>query len=313
MNETRLLRLALALGQHGNFARAAEALGVSQPSVTRGIAELERAMGVPLFDRTRRGAVPTSFGRVLLERGEALLRSQESLHHEIRALAGLESGTLSISAGPLASEISVTTAVARLSRAYPKLMIRCRMADPDGVLRDVLEERADVGVAQILAPEDTDRLVIRASPKLRLYLACRAGHPLTKVANLSFAGAFDYPLVSNVMRGPPAASVRLRDGEIRREATFATTFVPQIVVDSVEMSRRIARETDALFPCTIGMLADDLAAGRLVTLDIDAPVMRTVHSTYYLRERTLSPSAQAFVDTLQQVEAEIAGQEGLAA
>ena len=305
MNELRLIRLALTLAEHGNFARAAEALGVSQPSVTRGIAELERSLGVPLFDRTRRGVVPTHFGRVLLERGDALLRNHASLHHEINALAGLEAGTLNISAGPFPSEISVPTAIARLSRAYPKLKIRCRTTDPAEVLDDVLNERADLGVAQVVAPDDGERLVVRPSPQLRLYIACRPGHPLANVAGPAFADILDYPIVSNIMRGSPAVALTRRDGALHADATLAATYLPQIVVDSVEMCRQIARDSDSLFPCSMSMVADDVAAGRLVMLDIDAPVLRTVHSIYYLRDRTLSPAAQAFVNTLQAVESEI--------
>lgn len=309
MNEFRLIRLALALGEHGNFARAAEALGVSQPSVTRGIADLERALGVPLFDRTRRGVVPTPFGRVVLERGEALLRSHASLHHELTALAGLEAGALTICAGPFPSEISIPTAIARLTRAYPNLMIRCRTADPAEVLSDVLNERADIGVAHLVAPDDADRLIVRPAPPLRIYIACRPGHPITDVAAPTFGDVTDYPLVSNILRGPPAAAVRQRDGSLDAEATFATIFMPQIAVDSVEMCRQVARDSDALFPCTASMVADHVASGKLVVLEIDAPVLRTVHSIYYLRDRTLSPAAEVFVATLEAVEAELADKE----
>ena len=70
--ELRLIRHALALGQHRNFARAAEALNLSQPSLSRSIAALEQAFGVPLFDRSHKGVVPTAFGRVLLERQQTL-------------------------------------------------------------------------------------------------------------------------------------------------------------------------------------------------------------------------------------------------
>lgn len=52
--ELRLIRHALALGKHGNFARAAEALHLTQPSLSRSIAALEQALDVPLFDRAPR-------------------------------------------------------------------------------------------------------------------------------------------------------------------------------------------------------------------------------------------------------------------
>ena len=67
----RFIPYAIALGQHRNFARTAEALHMSQPHLSRRIAALERSLGVPLFDRTRAGAIPTVFGRALIARGEA--------------------------------------------------------------------------------------------------------------------------------------------------------------------------------------------------------------------------------------------------
>ena len=53
--ELRLIRYALALGEHGNYARAAEALKITQPSLSRSIASLEAQLGVPLFDRGPKG------------------------------------------------------------------------------------------------------------------------------------------------------------------------------------------------------------------------------------------------------------------
>jgi DNA-binding transcriptional LysR family regulator len=142
MNDLRLIRYAAALGQHRNFARAAEALNLTQPSLSRGIAQLERSLGLRLFDRTRKGVFPTAFGRVLLERGEAVLRSEAALRRDLQLLGGLEAGSLAVSAGPLPSEISVATAIARVLRAHPHLVVECRTVDPDQALQDVLTERA---------------------------------------------------------------------------------------------------------------------------------------------------------------------------
>jgi len=53
------------------------------------------------------------------------------------------------------------------------------------------------------------------------------------------------------------------------------------------------------------MLADDVAAGHIVLLDVDAPVLRTTHGVMFLRERTLAPVARVFIDALRTVEVEI--------
>jgi DNA-binding transcriptional LysR family regulator len=57
------------------------------------------------------------------------------------------------------------------------------------------------------------------------------------------------------------------------------------------------------------MLADDVAAGRIVKLPIDAPVLRTVHGIFYLRDRTLAPAARAFIEAVRAVEDEIRSSE----
>ncbi len=306
MNDLRLIRLAIALGRHGNFARAAEEMNISQPSLTRGIATLERSLGVRLFDRTRKGAIPTAFGRVLLERGESMLKSDDDLRREIRLLAGLEVGSLAIGAGPFAAEISVAKAVARVVGAYPRLQIKFTVAEPEQIAQDVLAGRIDVGVASIVGLEKDVRLVAEPLPPLRVYLACRPGHPLAKETRPTLARALEYPLATTSLRGAQAllassaGAARLRDGP------GVTNFIPQILVNSLAHARLIAHDSDALFTGTAALLAEDMAAGRLVKLDCRVPEMRTTYGVLYLRGRTLAPAAKLFIETLRAVEVESA-------
>ena len=72
------LQGALAVAAHGSFARAARALGISQPALSRQIAGLEANLGIALFDRNRTGTVPTVFGRLVLERAAILLRNSNA-------------------------------------------------------------------------------------------------------------------------------------------------------------------------------------------------------------------------------------------
>jgi DNA-binding transcriptional LysR family regulator len=306
VNDLRLIRLAIALGRHGNFARAAEEMNISQPSLTRGIATLERSLGVRLFDRTRKGAIPTAFGRVLLERGESMLKSDDDLRREIRLLAGLEVGSLAIGAGPFAAEISVAKAVARVVGAYPRLQIKFTVAEPEQIAQDVLAGRIDVGVASIVGLEKDVRLVAEPLPPLRVYLACRPGHPLAKETRPTLARALEYPLATTSLRGAQAllassaGAARLRDGP------GVTNFIPQILVNSLAHARLIAHDSDALFTGTAALLAEDMAAGRLVKLDCRVPEMRTTYGVLYLRGRTLAPAAKLFIETLRAVEVESA-------
>jgi len=307
MNDLRLIRLAIALGRHGNFARAAEEMNISQPSLTRGIAALERSLGAQLFDRTRKGAIPTAFGRVLLERGESMLRDDADLRREIQLLAGLEEGSVAIGAGAFAGEISVAKAIARVARAHPRLRIRLAVADPDQVAQDVLAGRIDVGVASTIGLERDARLVVEPLPPLRVYLACRSGHPLTKETRPSLARALEFPLATTPLRGAQAQLASNAGAATGSDDPVVTNFVPQIVVNSLALARLIARDSDALCPGTAAVLAEDVAAGHLVMLDCHDPAMRTNHGVLYLKGRTLAPATKLFIETLHAVEAEAQG------
>jgi DNA-binding transcriptional LysR family regulator len=306
VNDLRLIRLAIALGRHGNFARAAEEMDVSQPSITRGIAALERSLGVLLFDRTRKGAIPTPFGRVVLERGESMLKSDDDLRREIKLLAGLEVGSLAIGAGPFAGEISVAKAVARVVGAHPRLRIKFTVAEAEQVTEDVLAGRIDVGVASTVGLEGDARLVAEPLPPLRVYLACRPGHPLAKETRPTLARALEYPLATASLRGAQALLASSAGAATLRDGPGVTNFIPQILVNSLAHARLIAHDSDALFTGTAALLAEDIAAGRLVKLDCHVPEMRTTYGVLHLRGRTLAPAAKMFIETLRAVELESA-------
>lgn len=300
MIELRLIRHALVLGKHRSFARAAAALNLTQPSLSRSIAALERALGVPLFDRTRNGVVPTAFGEMLLERGAGVLKSESDLRREIQLLAGLDAGALAVGTGPYPLEPCVVTAVARLLRAHPRLNIRLVSLDAVDVVREVLAEKLDVGVSGVSHLGDDPRLVIERFGPQRLYLACRPGHPLLAERGVDFSRALQYPLAAPLLRGFHAAAFAApsRAAKLARDASF--TAMPQIQINTTSISKRLALESDVLFPACGAMLADDVAAGRLAVLDVHVPALRTEGGILYLRERTMSPATRAFLAALRE-------------
>jgi DNA-binding transcriptional LysR family regulator len=304
VDQLHLLRQAVALGQHRNFARAAESMNTTQPSLTRGIAALERSLGVLLFERTRKGVVPTAYGRVLIERAGTLLRSHTDLRRELQLLAGLKEAELSIGAGPYAAETSVAQTLARPVSAHPRLRIQCLVADPDQVVQDVLAGRVDIGIARIEGLDQEQALVIEALPPLRIHLACRPGHPLTREARPSLARVLEFPLATTLLRGAHAWLAAAPDRDRTQEAPAAAEFAPQITVNSLAVARIIAAGSDAIVPGTAAHLADDVAAGRLVRLPVEPPSIQSPHGIFFRRDRPLAPAATAFIETLRLVEEE---------
>ena len=305
MNELRLIRLAIAIGQFGSFARAAEALDLSQPSVSRGIAELEHSLGVRLFDRSHKQVVPTAFGRVLLERGPAVLNGAADLRSEIRLLAGLETGTLAIGAGPFPGETTVPRALAELVRTHPGLQVQLTLMDQQQVALEVLAGRLDVGVADVRGLEREDRLVVESLPPLRTWLACRAGHPLARLgAAVTLDQALEYPLATTLLRGDATALARRGRAALAAGRYGEARAAPQITLNSLAAARLIAQHSDTLCIVTADCLADDAAAGRLVQLPIDLPLLLTSYGVLTLAGRSLAPAAPVFIERLRAVVAQ---------
>ena len=303
--ELRLLRHAIALGQHRNFARAAEALNLTQPTLSRSIATLEEALGVPLFDRSHKGVTPTPFGRVLLERGEDVVKGESNLRREIAAPRRPGSGFARDRRRPLRQR-SLRRGRGRPcgQRASRTCRSGSRTSDPVEVVRDVLAQRIDVGVADRTGPDADDRLTVESVPSHPIVLACRPDHPLTKVPRPTPAQVMSFPLVTTLLRGAAAATALFPSATTPRTGSTTGDFVPQLSVNSLSLARLIARQSNALFPGTAGMLAEDIAAGHLVLLDFRVPAMQTNYGVIYLRGRTLAPAARAFIAALHAVEAE---------
>jgi DNA-binding transcriptional LysR family regulator len=312
MLELRHLRHALALGKYRNFARAAEALHLTQPSLSRSIAALERELGVRLFDRAKNGVRPTAFGELLLGRGAALLDGEAEFRREIQLLAGLEAGTLRIGAGPYPAEISVGVAVARLIARHPRLRVEVLCSDPDEIARRVLAGQFDVGIGSIRVVAETARMRFEPLPVHRVYLACRPGHPLAGRRGLGLGDVTAYPLATTVL--PSTEGTAAADGSGMGRFDLASgLFLPSVHVNSLALARQIASGSDALFPATATMLAADSAAGRLVALDFDAPYLRTDYGIATLADRSPAPAMATFLELLRQAEAEAVEAESAAA
>jgi hypothetical protein len=110
--------------------------------------------------------------------------------------------------------------------------------------------------------------------------------------------------VAASLRGAQAQLVSSVGAATARHCPGVTNFIPQILVNSLAHARLIALDSDALFPSTAALLAEDVAARRLIKLDCRVPEMRTTHAVLYLRGRTLAPGAKTFIETLRAVEAE---------
>jgi DNA-binding transcriptional LysR family regulator len=112
------------------MAKAAVELGISQPAVSDVIANLEHALGVRLFDRSSQGVEPTMYGRALLKRGLAAFDELKQGIRDIEFLSDPTSGELRIGCGVTVSASILPSIVHRFSQQYPRVVLHVKLVPP---------------------------------------------------------------------------------------------------------------------------------------------------------------------------------------
>jgi DNA-binding transcriptional LysR family regulator len=175
----RDLHTLRAVAELGSMARAAESLALSQPAISKAIAEMERTLGVRLLDRSARGVEVTDYGRVLLARGTAMLDELRQGLEEIRFLADPTRGEVRV--GATEPMTAVVSAVAdRLSRRHPGMRLLVDVAPTTKLLQGLRGRDLDLAVTRMAeAQADPD---LRAEVLFEDPLAVMADrdHPLVR-------------------------------------------------------------------------------------------------------------------------------------
>ena len=302
--DLRQCRHVLALDQHRSFARAADALGLTQPALSRSLQMLEKSIGARLFDRDRTRVEPTPVGERLIERARLLVNQARDIEQDLKQMLGLEVGLLRIGAGPYPADLSVGTAVGRLVRRHPSLMVDLSVADWSELIRRVVSSELELAIADTGVAKQDDRLVAESLSRHQLSFFCRAGHPLAGRAALTLEELRKYPLVGTALP-PQLSALAAKDMKGMRANLSAGVTAPEIRVATFALARRIAMQSDAVGGAVPSQIQDSVVRGELVTLPLDLPWFKTSYGIIRLANRTPSPAATAFMEILREVEAEI--------
>src|SRR5581483_9566675 len=224
MLDSRRLRVLVEVARQGSFSAAAESLGYTQPAISRQIATLEAEVGTTLIRRVPKGAVLTDAGRILVERGEAILARLDDVETELRALAGLEGGRLRMATFASAASSIVPLAIAAFRERHPAVELHVAMADPidsiprlrAGDLDLVLSHDREMGEpaprsGQVSGP--TEPLAAFEFVHLfddPMYVAMRDGHPLAGEPKLALSRFAEEPWMLATSQTCPDSRLFLR-------------------------------------------------------------------------------------------------------
>jgi DNA-binding transcriptional LysR family regulator len=172
----------VAVVEEGQITRAARELHLAQPALSQTIANLEKTLGIQLFERHGRGVSLTAAGAVFYEKARKALTAAEEaeavLLPWLRAEGSLILGLLP-SVQPLVRPI-----LRRFLEENPDVDVQIRLLDPASRLRDL--KRGDVDAELLFPPPPDDTLVIETVAYSRRYVVLAESHPLARESELVF-------------------------------------------------------------------------------------------------------------------------------
>ena len=177
--ELRVLHYFLAVAEEESFTKAAERLHVTQPTLSRQIAQLEDEVGKPLFVRDSRGAALTAAGMLLRRRAGELLSLADKAKDELRDGEETLHGTVAIGSGEFLSSSCVAACMAAFHSAHPLVGYELYSGNADNIVDRLERGLLDIGVMS--TPVDTRRYDYLPLPaKEEWGILVRADDPLAK-------------------------------------------------------------------------------------------------------------------------------------
>jgi DNA-binding transcriptional LysR family regulator len=126
----RDLHILLAVVQQGSMAKAASELAISQPAVSKAIADVEHTLGLRLLERSRNGIEPTEYGRALVRHGVAIFDELKQGVRELEFLADPSAGEVRIGTTPPLAASFVSMVIDRLGRRFPRIVFDVTTGHP---------------------------------------------------------------------------------------------------------------------------------------------------------------------------------------
>jgi molybdate transport repressor ModE-like protein len=282
----RLLRLFTAVARCGSVTAAARALGLSQPAVSKGVRTLEAQIGAPLLVRTPRGLRPTEAGAALLDHGRVIFAAARAAEDDVRALTGLERGTLRVGGSPTLATYILPQLLRAFHARHPAVTLELVCA-PSRVVAAQLAER-DLDVALTEALVEDSRLTTERWIDDQLVPVAAPTHSIAKHASRAAVARELF-----VLREPGSGTRNLVLAALaRRGIEPART----LTADSSEAIRQIVAEGLGIAIDSAWAVADLVALGRLVVLDVPELRIRRPMYRLALRSGGESVAARAFGD-----------------
>jgi DNA-binding transcriptional LysR family regulator len=285
------LAIFLTIARHRSLSRAAVELGLSPSALSHALRGIEERLGLRLFNRTTRSVALTEAGDRLLSRIEPAFRDIDDALEDLNQFRGKPSGTLRINAGRSATQMVLLPIVARYLQAYPE--VKVEVVDNDALV-DVVSSGFDAGI-RFGERIEADMVAVPLGPTMRSIV----------VGTPAFFQHYPRPRHPQDLTGIPCIRHRFPSGVLYRwefdrgGVRLETQIDGPLTLGDVRLMVDAALGGIGLAYVFESMVAEHLAAGRLVQVLEDwCPYYPGLY-LYYPSRRQMPAALKAFVELVQ--------------
>lgn len=246
------MKQLVAVAKTGSFSRAAKELHISQPALSRNIADIESHYGIEIFLRHGHGVSPTTAGNQVIDQAERLLRSMQAFDSNLKLLSSGRAGTLTMGMAPLLASQLLANFASDFFSSISKVQVEVTIR-PGSMLVEALKQNQ---IEFFLFPEgyisEDPELQVDPIGHIKPICVVRRDHPLVSRKNLRLEDLKNYPWANSV------ASPIL-------EKTLKPT---QFVCDNYHILRDAVLNSDLICICSSSFIAEELTEGSLREISI---------------------------------------------
>lgn len=204
--DPRHLEMLAAIVDCGGLTEGAEALGKSQPSVSRTLAQLEGRIGAAIFKPGRRPLQPTDLGQALAEQGRAVLKANRAASDLVSRFRSGHSGLVRVGGTPIFIDGVIAGIIAKSQAQLPDVRVEQSYGYADDLIEKLRSKTLDLAILPLQRDKVPADLAFQSIlPGLNV-VACREGHPLTRRKLLTTKDIAEFPWIA-----PPPDSPLYRD------------------------------------------------------------------------------------------------------
>jgi DNA-binding transcriptional LysR family regulator len=290
------LHVLMTVVQAGSMNKAAAQLSTGQSAISRAIADLEHAVGVRLVERGPRGVEPTQYGRALLEGGAAVFDNLRQAVQRIEFLADPTAGEVRIGCTPLLVASFVSAIIDRLSRRHPRMVFHIVTGYVETLHRELSARNIDLVLARRFGPVAEKGLEFEFLFDDSSVVAVGAQSPWVRRRKIEFADLLKEPWVLPPP-GSEIASIAMeafRANGIDHPRTTVVTDSPHARMSLLATGRFVT-----ILPAST--LKFRSIRREIRALHVGLPMRGAPSGIITLKDRSLSPAAQLFIDCAHEI------------